>query len=408
VKIVLLPLALASVLVLIGVASRDEPAAAPPPQVRLVEVGRFREPLDVTAPPDDERLFIVEKKGRIWIVDGGRRLRLPFLDISRSVSTEGLEEGLLSLAFAPDYRTSGRFYVDYTDREHRTVVEEYRRSRKPDVADPRTRRRLLRIFNPTDRHHAGHLLFGPDGYLYIAQGDGGTSSVTNHPAQRLDNLHGKILRIDPRPRGGRAYTIPRDNPFVGRPGRDEIWLYGLRNPWRMAVDPATGTLVIGDAGQLSVEEVDIAPRSGLNFGWNCFEGRARFFPGGIPACANAVPPVVEHLRGSSPLVPRTDVKPVALRGRPRVDTRLRAGGRSCSVVAGVFVRDPDLPALSGRHVYGDFCDPRLRSFRIVGNHADDESELGVQVPVTSSFGTDSAGHVYVTSLAGPVYRLAPP
>jgi hypothetical protein len=396
------------VLAAIGLLSHeDTPAPAPPPKVKLVEIGTFDQPVHVTSPPGDKRLFVVEKTGRIQVLVKGLKLARPFLDLSKRVSVRGIEEGLLSVAFAPDYETSGRFYVDYTDRRHRTIVEEYTRSADPNRADPESARRLLLISNPTLAHHAGLLLFGPDGMLYVSQGDGGNSSKTNFPAQGLDTLHGKILRIDPLPRGTRPFGVPNDNPFVGRPGRDEIWVYGLRNPWRFAFEPRTGAMVIGDAGQLSVEEIDVATRSGLNFGWSCFEGTAPFFPDGVASCASSVPPIVEHLRGATPVVPRPETAPPVTRGRPRVDTRLRPGGPACSVVVGVFVRDPELPSLAGRHVYGDFCETMVRSFRLENGRAVDRQELGVTVFVMSSFGTDAAGHVYVTSLAGPVFRLAP-
>jgi glucose/arabinose dehydrogenase len=390
-----------------GVAFRDESRSpSPPSPVRLVEVGRFDEPVYVTSPPGDERLFVVEKKGRIWVLADGRRLRRPFLDLSRHVSLTGLEEGLFSLAFAPDYATSGFFYVDYTDLEHRSVVEEYRRSRDPNVADPQTARQVLVIPNPTYGHHGGLVLFGPDGRLWVGQGDGGNSSVAHFPAQKLDNLHGKILRIDPRPQGNRPYRIPPDNPYVGRPGRDEIWAYGLRNPWRFGFDPATDALVIGDVGQLTAEEIDIAPRPGLNFGWSCLEGTTpfAFAPEDVSSCDNAVPPAIELVRGSAPLE-EPDAAPTVTRGRPRVDARLEPGDPVCSIVTGVAVQDPALPSLAGRHLYGDFCDGSLRSFRVDGDQAVDERPLGVDVLLLSSFGVDSQNRVYATSLAGPVYRL---
>jgi hypothetical protein len=407
VRLVLVPLLLIGVLAAIGLATRDEVAQedSPAPVVKLVEIGRFDEPLYVTSPPNDDRLFVVEKKGRIWVLRNGRRLPRPFLDLSRQVSAVGLEEGLLALAFAPDYARSGLFYVDYTDLRHRTIVEEFTRSADPNVADRRTARRVLVLSNPTDRHHAGHLLFGPDGYLYIAQGDGGNSSRTNYPAQRLDHLHGKILRIDPRPREGGRYRIPDDNPFVGRAGRDEIWHYGLRNPWRFAIDEKTGAMVIGDAGQLSVEELDVATGRGKNFGWNCFEGSSRFTPGGPESCAAAVPPAIEHFRVATRPGSRDVVEPVVLRGRPPADVRLRPAEHACSVVAGVFVQDPQLPDLLGRHIYGDFCNPSLRSFRVEDGRAVDLQPLGADVLLLSSFGVDSANRVYATSLAGPVYRI---
>jgi hypothetical protein len=412
VRLVLVPLALFGILAAIGLLSRDDTAEAEvTPQVRLVEVGRFEEPVHVSAPNGDSRLFVVERKGRVRIVENGRPLARPFLDISQRVSSAGLEEGLLSIAFAPDYARSGRFYVDYTDRSQRTVIEEYRRSSDPNRADPSSRRQVLVIPNPTDRHHGGHLLFGPDGYLYVTQGDGGVFHDLTFPSLRLDSLHGKILRIDPRRRGNRAYGIPPDNPFVGRPGRDEIWVYGLRNPWRIAFDPATDALVIGDVGQVRSEEIDVASRSGLNFGWPCLEGSEPFnpvapesAPGG---CENLTPPVLEVLRAPSAESDPAGADPTATRGRPRARVRFTPGDGACSVVIGV-VRDPGLPELVGRHLYGDFCHPPLSSFRLEDGRAVDVRPLGVDVFVLASFGTDGQDRAYAVALSGFVYRLAPP
>ena len=362
----------------------------------------------MTSPAGDERLFIVERVGRVWVVARGERLPRPFLDLTDRVSARGVEEGLLSLAFAPDYATSGLFYVDYTDGQHRTIVEEFRRSRDPNLADPRTARRVLVVPNASENHHGGLVLFGPDGRLYVGQGIGTTGSDPTFPEQRLDNLHGKILRIDPRQWGKRPYRTPPDNPFVGRPGRDEIWVYGLRNPWRFGFDPATGSLVIGDVGSLSVEEIDIATHAGMNFGWGCFEGSILQFPERPAPCKDPVPPAIEHFRRSTPTVERKNVAPRVTRGRPPVDVRLEPGEPVCSIIAGVAVQDPELPGLVGRYLYGDFCDPTLRSFRLDGGQAVDRRSLGLGIPLLSSFGVDSAGHVYVTSLAGPVYRLGAP
>jgi glucose/arabinose dehydrogenase len=411
-RILLLPLALLGVLAVLGLASRDDAdEPAPEPQVKLVEAGRFEEPVYVTSPPGDDRLFVVGRKGRVWILDAGEtRLPRPFLDISDKVSSSGLEEGLLSLAFAPDYDTSGRFYVDYTDRQHRTIVEEYRSPPLGDVADPATARRVLVISNPTERHHGGLVLFGPDGYLYISQGDGGIFHDLAFPSLRLDNLHGKILRIDPRPQGDRPYRIPPDNPYVGRPGRDEIWVYGLRNPWRFGFDPATGDLVIGDVGQVRIEEIDVAPRAGLNFGWPCLEGTEPFnpeAPRSAPAgsCDDLVPPELEVLRSPAADVEPEGEEPTVTRGRPRAWVRFTPGQGWCSIAPGVVASADWLPGLAGRHLYGDFCQPGLHSFRLEDAKAVDERPLGVDVFVLSSLGVDASGRVYATSLAGPVYRL---
>jgi hypothetical protein len=412
-RLVLIPLSLFGILVAIGIASGDEKPSPPAePEVTLVQVGHFDEPVYVTSPPGDNRLFVVERKGRVWVLANRGRLRRPFLDLRARVSAKGLEEGLLSIAFAPDYAKSGLFYVDYTDLRHRTIVQEFRRSTNPDVADPDTRRHVLVIPNPTDRHHGGLVLFGPDGRLYIGQGDGGIFHDLTFPAQRLDNLHGKILRIDPRPDGQRPYRIPRDNPFVGRPGRDEIWVYGLRNPWRFGFDAATGALVIGDVGQVRSEEIDVASQAGLNFGWPCLEGTEPFnpvAPGSAPgSCRDLVPPVLEVLRSPAADVEPGGVRPTVTRGRPRAHVRFTPGEGACSIATGVFVRDPALPNLAGRHLYGDFCNPPLRSFRLEDGRAVDPRPLGITVLVLASFGTDAQGRVYAASFSGPVYRLAPP
>jgi len=261
------------------------------------------------------------------------------------------------------------------------------------------------IPNPSEGHHGGLVLFGPDRYLFIGQGDGGIYRDPTFPAQRLDNLHGKILRIDPRRHGTQAYRVPKDNPFVDRPGRDEIWVYGLRNPWRFAFDPATADLVIGDVGELIAEEIDVAPRAGLNFGWSCLEGRAPYASDGPASCARATPPARELIRGSIRAEKPDGDLPTVTRGRPRANTRLMPGEPVCSITAGVFVRDPSLPSLVNRHLFGDFCDASLHSFRLERGHVVDERELGLDVLLLSSFGVDGAGRVYVTSLAGPVYRL---
>jgi glucose/arabinose dehydrogenase len=414
VKLALLPLALLAVLAAVGLVSRDsETEPVPEPEVELVEVGRFEEPVYVTSPRDYDLLFVVERKGRVWILAAGeRRLRQPFLDISDRVSSKGLEEGLLSLAFAPDYETTGLFYVDYTDLRHRTIVEEYRRSSDPNRADPETARRVLVIPNPTYRHHGGHVLFGPDGYLYVSQGDGGIFHDLTFPSQRLDNLHGKILRIDPRQQGRRPYGIPPDNPYVGRPGRDEIWAYGLRNPWRLGFDPASGALVVGDVGQVRIEEIDVAPQAGLNFGWPCLEGTEPFNPeaptSAPGSCEDLVPPVLEVLRSPAATVEPEGIDPTVTRGRPRARVRFTPGEGWCSIAPGVVAGEDWLPSLAGRHLYGDFCQPRLRSFRLENGKVVDDRPLGVEVFVLSSLGVDASDRVYATSLSGPVYRLDEP
>jgi glucose/arabinose dehydrogenase len=356
--------------------------AAAAVRTRLVEVGRFAQPLYVTAPPGDpSRLFVVERGGDIRVLVDGRRRPRPFLRVP-GVSTRNAEQGLLSMAFAPDYATSGRLYVVFTDRRKDLELLEYRRSpTDPDLADASSERTVLLIRKTLPTHNAGQLQFGPDGLLYLSVGDGGCCGDRNDDAQRLDTLFGKILRIDPRRTGSRAYSVPRSNPFVGRRGaRPEVYAYGLRNPYRFSFDRATGALAIGDVGDVAPdgdEEVDWLARGkarGANFGWNVFEGRRRFRAGGAPG---AVRPVLTYSR----------------RGAP------------CAVIGGYVVRDHGDRALEGRYVFGDSCSGRLTSALLHAGGARDVRPLARTVS-PSSFGEDARGHVYVTSLAGGVYRLA--
>ena len=345
-------------------------------------MGRFASPVHVAAAPGDpRRLFIVERRGRVRVVRDGTKLRRPFLDISQLVLS-GDEQGLLSIAFAPDYPTSRRFYVYFSDRRGDIRVREYRRlSASADRADRSSGRTLLRIpHRRFPNHYGGQLQFGPDGLLYIATGDGGGAGNPLRTAQRTSSLLGKILRIDPRRRRRRPYAIPRTNPFR-RPGaRREVYAYGLRNPWRFSFDRETGDLAIADVGQYEVEEVNFVRRGGgrgANFGWNVFEGTRRYRRGSAP--------------GHDP--------PVLVK---------RSAAGWCSIIGGYVVRDPDLPSLRGRYVYGDFCREELRSVRLRPGGADDDRGTGLRVPSLSSFGEDGAGRVYAASLEGPVYRLRAP
>jgi glucose/arabinose dehydrogenase len=362
----------------------SEPARTAAVGVKLTKVGTFSSPDYVThAPGDRRRVFVVEQGGRIRIVRDGRVLRAPFLDVSPQVVSGG-EQGLLGLAFAPDYASSGRFYVDYTDRSGDTRVVEYRRGSSADRANPRSARQLLFQDQPESNHNGGQLAFGPDGLLYVGLGDGGGGDDQHGPignGQNLGTLLGKILRIDPRPTGGQPYGLPADNPFVGRAGaKPAIYAWGLRNPWRFSFDRATGDLTIGDVGQDHVEEIDFRAKGtgrGANFGWRAFEGARREDPG---------------LRVSG------DVKPVLQYTHDR-------GG--CSVTGGYVIRDARLPALAGRYVYGDFCAGDLLTARLRQGGASSRRGLGLHVSSLSSFGEDSRGRVYVVSLDGPVYRLDP-
>ncbi len=366
----------------VGTLGCAEQAPAGTNGLRLARIGSFSAPVFVTAPPGDRRrVFVVEQGGTVRVVRGGRTLRRPFLDLRARVRAGG-EQGLLSLAFAPDYARSRRFYVYHTDRSGDQRVVELRRSRRSrDRANRATARTVLVHRDTESNHNGGLLLFGPDRRLYIGTGDGGGRNDEHGRrgnAQDLSSPLGKILRIDPRRRGARRFSVPRDNPFVGRPrARPEIYAYGLRNPWRFAFDRRTGDLAIGDVGQDAVEEVSFATRAasaGANFGWRPFEGRRRLFNEPAPG---HVPPVIELLHGDG----------------------------NCSVTGGVFVHDRALRPLAGQYVYGDFCAGVLRAARLAAGRASGDRSLGLRVPALSSFGEDARGRVYAASLEGSVYRL---
>jgi len=351
--------------------------------VRLVQVGRFTDPLYVTAPPGDrQRLFVVEQQGRIMIIRSGHKLSRPFLDI-RGLVLSGGERGLLSLAFAPDYARSGRFYVYYTERSGTESIWAYRRA-TADRADRSSARLVLRMADPEANHNGGLMIFHK-GLMYVGTGDGGGANDQHGSrgnAQSLSSLLGKILRIDPRASSGRPYSIPASNPFAGRAGaRGEIYAYGLRNPWRFSFDRANGNLVIGDVGQDAVEEIDFerAGRArGANFGWRPWEGRRRNFDERAPG---AVFPVITHTHDSG----------------------------FCSITGGYIVRDRSVPSLYGRYVYGDLCEGRIRAATLRAGRRTSGRVLALhQVSQLSSFGEDAAGHVYAVSLGGPVYRIAAP
>jgi len=331
--------------------------------VALEKVGDFEQPVYVTQPGSgDDALYVVEQCGRIVRVEDGSGPET-FLDVS-DLLTCGGEQGLLSTAFAPDYERSGLFYVNYTDTAGDSRTVEYRRAKDdPNVADPGSARELLRIEDPYPNHNGGLVLFSPEGELLLGMGDGGGGGDPERSGQDLHSLLGKILRLDPDGKSG-----------------PEPYAYGLRNPWRFSFDRETGELWIGDVGQDALEEVDaVKPRGGEppNFGWSAFEGTERF---------NDDQQAPGH------------VEPVLTYGRD--------GG--CSITGGYVVRDPELRSLFGRYLYGDFCAGELRSFTAdASDDASDDRDLGVSVPSLSSFGEDARGHIYATSLDGPVYRLAP-
>jgi glucose/arabinose dehydrogenase len=352
--------------------------------VKLTKLGDFDQPLYVTQPGGDTSdLFVVERTGAIRVIHNGTVQPQPFLDVGHLITTADQEQGLLSMAFAPDYRSSGRFYVYYTNPSGNIRIVEYRRSSDdPLRADPGSAREVLGIpHSDYSNHNGGLLVFGPDGYLYAGVGDGGGGGDQDRRAQDLGTLLGKILRIDPLQQGGEPYGIPKGNPFVGRAGaRPEIFEYGLRNPWRFSFDPAKDAELIGDVGQDNFEEVDYLPRgrqAGANLGWSAFEAYSRYNKD--QSAPGAIPPIFAYSHS----------------------------GGGCSITGGYVIRDRRLPTLYRRYLYGDFCLGELHSLIPALPSAHDDKPLGLKVPALSSFGEDSAGHVYATSLSGPVYRLDP-
>jgi glucose/arabinose dehydrogenase len=356
--------------------------------LQLVQIGDFAAPTYVTAPPGDpSRVFVVERGGTIRLVRDGVLQPAPFLDLGAGATTEEGERGLLSLAFSTDYATSGRFWIFYTAADGSLRVEEGRRD--PANADRSLPDRVATLTLPhrlQANHNGGQMQVGPDGALYIGIGDGGGENDPYSNGQNMTvrddtgasgqhTLLGKILRIAPNPAGG--YTIPPGNPFPAPAA--EVWDMGLRNPYRFAFDRATGTMVIGDVGQDKVEEVDVAPPGvgGLNFGWSYQEGN---LPGPHPAPAGfvATQPTLTFPHSSG----------------------------FCSIIGGAVVRDPAVPELAGRYVFGDYCLGRIWSASLDGGQTTAGDTGLPAVPSLSSFGEDACGRVYVTSLAGPVYRIA--
>ncbi|HMJ02348.1 MAG TPA: PQQ-dependent sugar dehydrogenase [Conexibacter sp.] len=359
------------------------PAAASA-AVALQSVGTFDQPVAVAgAPGDDALLYVVEQRGTIQVVRGG--VASEFVDLTGPVQ-DGGEQGLLGLAFAPDFQTSRLLYVYFTDANGDNRVEELR-APTGDRADPASRRLVLLLPHPTAaNHNGGTLRFGPDGLLWLAPGDGASGAN----ARSLGSPLGKVLRIDPRGALPGEYAIPPDNPFVGTLGaRGEVWAYGLRNPFRFAFDRATGDLVIGDVGQGTTEEIDWLPAAsgrgkGADLGWDVCEGS---FEMGSRATPCSLPGAV----------------------LPAIDKFQDADGFR-SIIAGPVVRDASLPSLNGRLVYGDYFVDALRTAVLgvggTGSASDDrEVGPGAVVPQLTSLGEDAAGCVYATSAAGPVYRL---
>jgi glucose/arabinose dehydrogenase len=351
------------------------PAAAAP---ELVKVGDFHAPVGIEAPAGDPRLYVVDQDGQVILVDGAERR--VFLDV-RSSTAQGSEEGLLSIAFPPDHAQTGLFYVFQVRASHDFLdILEFRRDpADPSRADPASRRVVHSVSHTqADNHNGGDLHFGPDGLLYVSVGDGGPQNDPEGDAQNTGSELGKILRIDPKTGAG-----PAGNPFGNR-----VWDYGLRNPFRFSFDRQTGDMVIGDVGGGAFEEVNLHPAGqpgGRNFGWVCFEGQ-----GATGRCAN---PPANH--------------------RPPAISLSHTPDNYVSVIGGVVVRDPQVPSLAGRYVYGDIGHEVLRSARLSGETAAEDRDEPALQPTgqVNEFGEDSCGRVYVGTQSnyahspGIVYRL---
>lgn len=345
-------------------------------EVRLYPIASgLDRPVEVTN-AGDGRLFVLEQQGRVAIIKGGRTQTERFLDIHSQVSCCG-EQGLLGIAFPPDYQQTGHFFVNYTDNDGHTVISRFTvSSSDPDRADPGSEVTVLTITQPFSNHNGGQLRFGPDGMLWIGMGDGGSGGDPMNNAQSLDTLLGKMLRIDV---SQLPYTIPPDNPFVGQPGaRGEIWSYGWRNPWRFSFDRSTGDLFVGDVGQNEWEEIDYEPAgaSGRNYGWNTMEGTHCFEPPVGCDRSGLVLPILEY-----------------------------SHAKGCSVTAGFLYRGSAVPALQDEFVYGDYCSGTIWHARGSGDQW--TSSVLMQTPLwITAFGEDVSGELYVADyVEGVIYRF---
>ena len=370
------------------------PSGAPPPGIalRLEPIINLSFPLFLSAPPGDtSRLFVVEKGGMIKIVNRATNLLIEtFLDISGLVSTGG-EQGLLGLAFDPQYAANRRFYVSYTDAGGTSVVARYLADpNNPDVALNTADRIILTVAQPFANHNGGMIAFGPDNFLYIGLGDGGSGGDPENRAQNPGLLLGKLLRIDvsratqaPEP----SYDVPSDNPCVGQAGaREEIWSIGLRNPWRYSFDRQSGDLYVADVGQSAREEVNVSTSAGgagrgINYGWKIMEGTLCFPLGSMCSTAGLTLPAVEYDHANG----------------------------ACSITGGYVYRGtlPAVQALQGTYFYADFCAGFVRSFRLVNGQVTEHADWLALRPGgnITSFGEDAAGELYIMTSQGGLFRI---
>jgi glucose/arabinose dehydrogenase len=352
--------------------------------VKLELVGNFTSPVFLTSPPNDTaRLFIVEQAGRVRIVRHDTTLARAFLDLRGRINTGG-EEGLLSIAFHPQYAINGRCYVYFTDLSGDIRVVRYNVSpTDPDSADETTADTVLKVGHPgQSNHNGGQLQFGPDGMLFVGTGDGGGGGDPGNNGQNKHALLGKLLRLDVN--GASGYAIPTDNPFsTDTTGAPEVWSYGLRNPWRFSFDRQTGDLYIGDVGQGEWEEVDVAPvgnqrGKGANYGWRIMEGN-HCYPRDPCSSTGLVAPFAEYSHANG----------------------------ACTVVGGYVYRGRAIPALDGHYFYADYCNGVVTSFRFPDPLKIDWTSLLRPGNGVSSFGQDARGELYIVQLGGGVFRIVP-
>ncbi len=361
--------------------SAAAPAAFVPGNVHLsfARIARgLSQPVFVTQPPaDSSRTFVVEQGGRIRLIRKGVLQSTPFLDLRSKVSTGG-ERGLLGLAFHPDYSWNRKFYVNYTDRNGNTVIEQYLRSAtNANRAEP-TAKLVIRITQPYANHNGGMLAFGPDRYLYVGMGDGGSSGDPGNRAQDVNSLLGKILRINVDTR--KAFAIPPTNPYVGKNGNDLVWSIGLRNPWRFSFDKATGDLWIGDVGQARYEEIDRskAPDAGrgVNYGWRVLEATHCYNPSTGCSTAGKTMPITSY-----------------------------SHSQGCSVTGGYVYRGATYADLKGVYLFGDFCSGKVWGLDAAGPNTQTPVLLYDTAASISSFGQDGAGNLYLVDRNGDIWLI---
>src|SRR5512133_435771 len=339
----------------------------------------FVKPVEFLSPPGEpDKVLVVEQGGLIKLIDNGVVSTDLFLDIRDRVGTRANEQGLLGLAFHPLYAANRYFYINYTDFNGDTMIARYTASTNGRTADPQSELRLMQVDQLYDNHNGGGLAFGPDGYLYIALGDGGSAGDPQNNAQNLDSLLGKMLRIDVN--SSQGYGIPADNPFASGGGRPEIWSYGLRNPWRFSFDSATGDLWIADVGQKLWEEVDFLPAGsagGVNFGWNIMEGSHPYRPGSTNP-GNLQNPICEYDHNTG-----------------------------CSITGGFVYHGQSLPEWQGVYVFGDFCQGTIFGLLRTPSGIDVKQVDKINGNI-SSFGVDGNGELYLMEhKSGGIYRLEP-